>query len=180
MKLITSKGLKCNYTFFGALGYFSQFRSDTITNIELDTAFMDNATNATLPFLPANQDEINNILWRACDTFRGTIDASEYKNYLLVMLFVKYVSDVWTERYEQLQQEFGDDKERILRRLERERFVLPVGCRFDDLYLQRNETNLGEIIDKVLEQIEESNKTKLSGVFTSVAGGESGCNWECL
>ena len=125
--------------------------------------------NATLPIFPANQDEINNILWRACDTFRGTIDASEYKNYLLVMLFVKYVSDVWTERYEQVQQEFGDDKERILRRLERERFVLPVGCRFDDLYLQRNETNLGEIIDKVLEQIEESNKTKLAGVFRNIS-----------
>jgi type I restriction enzyme M protein len=48
---------------------------------------------ATIPILPVSQDEINNILWRACDTFRGTIDASEYKNYLLVILFVKYVSD---------------------------------------------------------------------------------------
>ncbi len=53
---------------------------------------------ATTSILPVNQDEINNILWRACDTFRGTIDASEYKNYLLVMLFVKYVSDAWTEQ----------------------------------------------------------------------------------
>lgn len=35
---------------------------------------------------PVNQDEINSILWRACDTFRGTVDPSEYKNYLLVML----------------------------------------------------------------------------------------------
>jgi type I restriction enzyme M protein len=34
--------------------------------------------NNTIPLLSINQDEINNILWRACDTFRGTIDASEY------------------------------------------------------------------------------------------------------
>jgi type I restriction-modification system DNA methylase subunit len=54
------------------------------------------------PLSAVSQDEINGILWRACDTFRGTIDASEYKNYLLVMLFVKYVSDVWTEHYEEL------------------------------------------------------------------------------
>ena len=39
-----------------------------------------------------NQDEINSILWNACDTFRGTVDPAEYKNYILVMLFVKYIS----------------------------------------------------------------------------------------
>ena len=55
-----------------------------------------------------NQDEINAILWRACDTFRGTVDPSEYKNYILVMLFVKYISDVWQDHYDQLKQEFGD------------------------------------------------------------------------
>ncbi|WP_414528810.1 type I restriction-modification system subunit M [Nodularia chucula] len=122
----------------------------------------------TIPLLPVSQDDINSILWNACDTFRGTIDASEYKNYLLVMLFVKYVSDVWTEHYEELKKQYGDDKERILRRLERERFVLPTGCRFDDLYRQRNETNLGDIINKALEKIEESNKAKLSGVFRNI------------
>jgi type I restriction enzyme M protein len=84
-------------------------------------------------------------------------DASEYKNYLLVMLFVKYVSDSWTEHYEQLQVQYGDDRERILRRLERERFVLPPDCRFDDVYTKRNDTNLGEVINKALEQIEEAN-----------------------
>jgi type I restriction enzyme M protein len=125
---------------------------------------------ATTPisFLPVSQDEINNILWRACDTFRGTIDASEYKNYLLVMLFVKYVSDAWTEHYEQLQVQYGDDRERILRRLERERFVLPADCRFDDVYTKRNDTNLGEVINKALEQIEEANKQKLAGVFRNI------------
>ena len=31
-----------------------------------------------------NQEEINQILWKACDTFRGVVDAAEYKNYILV------------------------------------------------------------------------------------------------
>jgi len=53
---------------------------------------------------PINQSEINDILWRACDTFRGTVDPAEYKNYILVMLFVKYISDVWRDRYDQLTQ----------------------------------------------------------------------------
>jgi type I restriction enzyme M protein len=115
-----------------------------------------------------SQDEINNILWQACDTFRGTIDASEYKNYLLVMLFVKYVSDAWAERYADLERQYGDDRARILRRLARERFVLPEGCRFVDLYEQRNATNLGEVINTALEQIEEANKGKLTGVFRNI------------
>lgn len=37
---------------------------------------------------PIKQDEINGILWKTCDAFQGTIDPSEYKNYILVMLFL--------------------------------------------------------------------------------------------
>src|SRR6478672_9428141 len=55
-----------------------------------------------------SQDEINNILWRACDTFRGTVDPSEYKNYILVMLFLKYISDVWQDHYTQYREQFSD------------------------------------------------------------------------
>lgn len=80
-----------------------------------------------------NQDEINGILWKACDTFRGTVDAAEYKNYILVMLFVKYISDVWQEHYQSLKEKFGDDEEMILRRMQRERFVLPKGCSFQEI-----------------------------------------------
>ena len=47
------------------------------------------------------QSEINGILWKACDTFRGAVDPSEYKNYILVMLFVKYIADVWQDHYDQ-------------------------------------------------------------------------------
>jgi type I restriction enzyme M protein len=115
-----------------------------------------------------SQNEINSILWKACDTFRGTIDASEYKNYLLVMLFLKYISDAWAEHYAELKARYGDDDERIRRRLDRERFVLPEGCSFTDLYRQRNESNLGEIINKALEEIEEANKSKLQRVFRNI------------
>lgn len=54
-----------------------------------------------------SQSEINGILWKACDTFRGAVDPSEYKNYILVMLFVKYISDVWQDHYDQLKAEYG-------------------------------------------------------------------------
>ena len=84
------------------------------------------------------------------------------------MLFVKYISDVWQDHYQQYRQQFGDDEERIRRRMRYERFVLPEGCHFDDLYVQRNAPNLGEIINIALEKIEEANKEKLSGVFRNI------------
>ncbi|MEI8390241.1 MAG: type I restriction-modification system subunit M [bacterium] len=114
------------------------------------------------------QDEINNIAWKACDTFRGVVDPSEYKNYILVFLFIKYLSDVWKDKLENCKKEFGDDKERIDRRMSRERFILPDKCDFDYIHSMRQETNIGEIINHALEEIEEANKSKLEGVFRNI------------
>src|SRR5262249_47125984 len=97
-----------------------------------------------------------------------TIDPSEYKNYILVMLFLKYISDVWAEHYAQLRSQYGDDDGRIRRQLRYERFVLPEGCDYYTLYDQRNAANVGELINIALEQIEESNKEKLEGVFRNI------------
>lgn len=115
------------------------------------------------------QNEINAILWRACDTFRGVIDPSDYKNYLLVMLFVKYISDVWTARREELDQKYGGNADMVERQMARERFVLPPGAAFDDLFRQRSADNVGEIIDMALEQIEDHNRVKLEGVFRNIS-----------
>jgi type I restriction enzyme M protein len=116
-----------------------------------------------------SQDEINRTAWKACDTFRGVVDPSEYKNYILVMLFLKYMSDVWKDHYEQYRKQYKDDDERIRRRLERERFVMPEKCDFYYLYENRNEPNIGELIDIALEAIEEANKTKLERVFRNIS-----------
>jgi type I restriction enzyme M protein len=51
--------------------------------------------------IKVSQDEINSIAWKACDTFRGTVDPAEYKNYILVFLFLKYLSDVWKDKKEE-------------------------------------------------------------------------------
>ncbi len=115
-----------------------------------------------------DQDAINGIAWKACDTFRGVVDPSEYKNYILVFLFVKYLSDVWKDKKERYIKQFKGDVERVKRRLDRERFVLPDNCTFDYIYSKRDEPNIGEIINTVLDEIEEANKTKLEGVFRNI------------
>jgi type I restriction enzyme M protein len=46
---------------------------------------------------PITQAEINKAAWAACDTFRGVVDPSVYKDYVLTLLFLKYLSNVWKD-----------------------------------------------------------------------------------
>lgn len=127
--------------------------------------------------------DIQNIVWRACDTFRGAIDPSEYKNYILTMLFVKYLSDVWQDRKAVYEAQYKGNAERVRRALERERFVVPTvelkdkagnkvidsfPATFDSLYTRRNADNLGELINIILAAIEDANKAKLDKVFRDI------------
>lgn len=114
------------------------------------------------------QSEVNNAAWAACDTFRGAVDPAQYKDYILVMLFLKYISDLWNDHVEAYRKQYGDDEARIRRRLERERFILPEGASFYDLYAQRSEANVGELINIALEKIEDANRAKLEGVFRNI------------
>jgi len=115
-----------------------------------------------------SQSEINDIAWRACDTFRGTLDPAQYKDYILVMLFIKYMSDLWKDKREQYEKKYGGDKQRVERALQRERFVVPAETDFDYLYSKRREANIGEIINIALEKIEDANKAKLENVFRNI------------
>lgn len=117
---------------------------------------------------PVNQGDINAIVWKACDTFRGAVDPSEYKNYILTMLFLKYLSDLWKDLKRQYEEKYKGDKQRVQRALGRERFVLPDECDFDYLYAHREAANIGELINIALERIEDANKAKLENVFRNV------------
>ncbi len=115
-----------------------------------------------------SKNEIENVVWRACDTFRGAIDPSEYKNYILTMLFVKYLSDLAKEKRQEFSQRYGGDSQRVERAMSRERFVIPSQCDFDYLYSKRDAANIGELINTALQSIEDENKGKLENVFRNI------------
>jgi type I restriction enzyme M protein len=138
------------------------------------------------------QQQINNAVWAACDTFRGVVDAAGYKDYILVMLFLKYVSDVWKSHVDAFEKEFegvpeAERRVRIERRMSRERFILPMvevktvdpvtkeervtdtfRASFYSLFERRTQPNIGELINIALEALEDANRAKLEGVFRKI------------
>lgn len=80
------------------------------------------------------RNDIERVLWKACDSFRGKIDSSRYKDYILSMLFVKYLSDVTLERRALYMEQYDGDERRVERAMSRERFSLDRESTFDYLY----------------------------------------------
>lgn len=129
------------------------------------------------------QEDILAAVWRACDTFRGAVDATQYKDYVLTILFLKYISDVRRKHVEEFRREYGGDELRIQRRLDRERFKLPSVdykntktneveetflADFYSLYERRTRDNVGELINIALDAIEKANEGKLGGLFRAI------------
>lgn len=82
--------------------------------------------------------QLYSILWESCNILRGSMDASQYKNYVLTVLFLKYISD-----------KVKSDSDLY--------FVLPEGCSFDDIVALKNKSNIGEEIQKRLHLIAKAN-----------------------
>lgn len=111
------------------------------------------------------QQELNKKLYAAADSSRIQLDGGVYKDYVLTMLFFKYLSDLSKKHYEEYKQKFGNDIARIEEKMKLDRFYLPPKSSFDYIYSIQEQDNIGEEINKVLHRIAEANREKLEGVF---------------
>src|SRR5664279_1531569 len=86
------------------------------------------------------KSELYSSLWASCDELRGSMDASQYKDYVLVMLFVKYISDRYANKpYSPIK--------------------IPAGSTFKDMVALKGNPNIGDLINKrIIEPIAEANK----------------------
>lgn len=109
--------------------------------------------------------DIKSVLWAGADTFRDTIDASNYKDYVLSMLFVKYLSDTYKESVEELQKKYSGI--RLERQINNLPFILDETFTFDYLYKNRYAVDIGTKISEALDGIENSNPI-LAGIFRGI------------
>ena len=120
-----------------------------------------------------NQQDLNTMLWSAADSSRSSVDGGVYKDYALTMLFFKYLSDLSKKQHEKYKARFGDDEARIQEKMKADRFYLPAGASFDDIFSKLEEDNIGEELNKAFQKIEDQNRTKLEGVFSVDFNSES-------
>jgi len=85
------------------------------------------------------KSELYSSLWQSCDELRGGMDASQYKDYVLVLLFMKYVSD-----------RYAGDPRALL--------TVPVGGGFADMVAAKNDKEIGDKINKIINRLADANE----------------------
>lgn len=110
-------------------------------------------------------DDIKRALWAGANTFRDNIDASNYKDYVLSMFFVKYLSDTFDENVKKLEKEYSGI--RLQRQIANLPFNLKREFTFDYLLDNQQAPDIGTKISEALTGIESSNAI-LSGIFRGI------------
>ncbi|ELE5867771.1 TPA: N-6 DNA methylase [Vibrio cholerae] len=116
-------------------------------------------------------EELKTWLWGSANIMRGTVDSSDFKNYIFGLLFLKRLSDVFDERVEAVMQEEDCNAEEAMALIQEdnpEQFV-PVYARWNKL-IERTE-NIGEYIDEAFAEIEHQNPS-LEKVLTAIQFGD--------
>ena len=91
--------------------------------------------------MAVKKSELYSSLWASCDSLRGGMDSSQYKDYILTLLFVKYVSD----KYKGVA--YGD-------------IDVPEGGSFADMLALIGNKNIGEEMDKIIARLAEANNLR--------------------
>jgi len=94
-----------------------------------------------MKFMAVKKSELYSSLWASCDALRGGMDASQYKDYILTLLFVKYVSDKFKGVA------YGD-------------IDVPEGGSFDDMLALIGDKNIGEKMDKIIGKLSDANNLR--------------------
>lgn len=105
-----------------------------------------------------NEDsELEKKLWKAADKLRSNMDAAEYKHVVLGLIFLKYISDSFKEKHEELQHEeyaVAEDRDEYLRY---NIFWVPENARWNFLQKYAKQPDIGKLVDNAMELIEKDN-----------------------
>jgi type I restriction enzyme M protein len=110
-------------------------------------------------------------LWQAADKMRNNMDAAEYKHVVLGLIFLKYISDAFSEHYAKLSGTKGADPEDPDEYRAENIFYVPKKARWDHLQKNAKQPTIGKFLDEAMDEIEKDNAT-LKGVLPKNYGRE--------
>ncbi|MGJ0149570.1 N-6 DNA methylase [Campylobacter lari] len=113
--------------------------------------------------------KLEDALWKSADKLRKNIDAAEYKHIVLGLIFLRYISDSFMQKYEELlkEQSQGADPEDIDEYLADNIFFVPEKSRYTYLRDNAKDPKIGKMLDEAMDEIEKHNDT-LKGVLPKV------------
>ncbi|MHB8260352.1 MAG: type I restriction-modification system subunit M [Bacteroidia bacterium] len=121
------------------------------------------------------EEPLEKKLWKAADKLRKNTDAAEYKHVVLGLIFLKYISDAFTELYNNLKKGKGEyegaDPEDKNEYLAEKVFFVPKKARWDALQASAKQPTIGKLIDEAMDAIEKDNPS-LKGVLPKVYAQE--------
>lgn len=122
----------------------------------------------------ANNESLEQKLWKAADKLRKNIDAAEYKHIALGLIFLKYISDAFEELHLKLvagEGEYeGADPEDPDEYKAENVFFVPAEARWSALQAQAKQPTIGQKVDEAMEAIEQANPKVLRGILPKVFG----------
>ncbi len=107
--------------------------------------------------------ELPVMVLKVCDSFRGRVESAHYRNIVLAIFFLKYISDVHEDTLLNNRFKYGEDKERIERAMRYARFIVSEKSSFAYLYRHRHEAHIGEMMNVALSMVEEENSELFAG-----------------
>ena len=117
-------------------------------------------------------------IWDAACVLRGNMDASEYKNVVLGLIFLKYISDRFDEKYKELKAEGDGFEEDIDEYTSEGIFFVPANARWSEIATKAHTPEIGAVIDDAMRAIEKENKRlKDISIFLLKKSGENLCIW---
>jgi len=108
--------------------------------------------------------ELEPKLWEMADKLRGNIESSEYKHVVLGLIFLKYISDSFEEKYAELITDGDGFEEDIDAYTEDNIFFVPVDARWENIKKEAKKPTIGQTIDDAMIAIEKDNAT-LKGIL---------------
>ena len=113
--------------------------------------------------------DLKSALWAAANTLRGSaVDRTDWKGYILPLLFFKRISDVWDEETAEAQETYGEADPSLFPEIHR--FVVPEGCHWNDV--REVATNVGAALRRAMQEVERANPDTLFRVFGNADWGD--------